>query len=392
MWRSKVAYGLFLALAIGCGGTSSTDISSSDDTSEEDDSASGDDDDDDQGDGNTSSKHDAGKADAGKRDGGKADAGKTVSGSDAGRATSGRDAGTGSSESSAKSDAGSKPDAGALLPGLIPGLTGAGTGTSTGMSPVPVASDKGCGQSLPSVTDYGANGPFQPIAVSDTGPSNSFTMWRPATLGDNGFKHPIVTWGNGITTTPDLYPGLLGAIASHGFVLIASNSVTVTSDDLVQGLDWIIQQNDLPGDFQGKLNTTCLVTVGYSLGGGAAVEAGTHDNVVATVSLHGVTGFGTLHGPLLLISSEMDDFVTPDGFVQPTFDLSNVQTFYGMYAGADDAGHLTPIFDAGPERAPTIAWLRLWVYGDQGAKQYFYGDDCILCKDPWTNPQRKNWN
>jgi hypothetical protein len=35
--------------------------------------------------------------------------------------------------------------------------------------------------------------------------------------------------------------------------------------------------------------------------------------------------------------------------------------------------------------------LRLWVYGDQGARKYFYGSDCILCQSPWVNPQTKNW-
>ena len=38
-----------------------------------------------------------------------------------------------------------------------------------------------------------------------------------------------------------------------------------------------------------------------------------------------------------------------------------------------------------------VAWLRLWVYNDQGARKYFYGDDCVLCKAPWAMPQRKNW-
>jgi hypothetical protein len=31
------------------------------------------------------------------------------------------------------------------------------------------------------------------------------------------------------------------------------------------------------------------------------------------------------------------------------------------------------------------------VYGDRGARKYFYGDDCILCQDPWLDPRRKNW-
>jgi hypothetical protein len=35
--------------------------------------------------------------------------------------------------------------------------------------------------------------------------------------------------------------------------------------------------------------------------------------------------------------------------------------------------------------------LRYWIYNDQGAKHYFYGNDCVMCVAPWTNPQRKNW-
>jgi hypothetical protein len=53
-------------------------------------------------------------------------------------------------------------------------------------------------------------------------------------------------------------------------------------------------------------------------------------------------------------------------------------------------GHLIPLNDAGPERAPAIAWLRYWVYGDQAAQSWFFGSDCILCRSPWTDIQRKN--
>jgi hypothetical protein len=35
--------------------------------------------------------------------------------------------------------------------------------------------------------------------------------------------------------------------------------------------------------------------------------------------------------------------------------------------------------------------IRYWVYADQGAKKYFYGDHCIMCMSPWSNMQRKNW-
>jgi hypothetical protein len=121
--------------------------------------------------------------------------------------------------------------------------------------------------------------------------------------------------------------------------------------------------------------------------------------------MHGVTGTANLlHAPLLLITSETDTFVTPAGFVTPTYNLSTVQTFYATLSRAGDPGnlgHLIPV-DGGlslittpeanlAERGAVIAWLRLWAYNDEGAKRYFYGDDCVLCRAPWTNPQRKNW-
>jgi hypothetical protein len=282
--------------------------------------------------------------------------------------------------------------------GGSPGMAGgppAGAGGSVGPS------TSGCpGETLPAVTDYGANGPFATMVVNNTGSDGMYTVYRPSQLGMNGFKHPIATWGNGITTTPAYYPALLSAIASHGFVVIASNSMNVTAQLMTAGLDWMISQN-ATGDYAGKLNTTCLVTIGYSLGGGASVGAGAHKDVVATASMHGVTGpSNTLHAPLLLLTSQTDTFVVPATFVTPTYNSSTVQTFYGtlsMAADPSNTGHLIPVdlLPSAPntlEHKAMVAWLRYWVYGDQGAKSYFFGDDCVLCKDPWTMPQRKNWH
>ena len=256
-------------------------------------------------------------------------------------------------------------------------IAGMGGGPSTGM------------QSLPPIDDYGAKGPFATMSVTGTGPDGMYTMFRPTELGKDGFLHPPTTWGNGITTTPQLYDALLSTIASHGFVIIASDSTSVTAEMMTAGLDWLIAQNDKPGDFQGKLDVERAVSIGYSLGGGAAVTTGGHEKVVVTASMHGLTGASNkLHGPLLLFTSTGDTFVSAAQFVDPTFNMSTVQTFYGTLTGGS---HLNPIGDAGDERAPLVAWLRLWVYGDEGAKKYFYGDDCVLCKAPWVMPQRKNW-
>lgn len=107
------------------------------------------------------------------------------------------------------------------------------------------------------------------------------------------------------------------------------------------------------------------------------------------MSFHGLQGPAEqLNGPLLLFTSTGDNFVSAQQFVTPTFNRSTVQTFYATLLGGS---HLTPTGNAGPERAPAVAWLRLWVYGDEAARSFFEGDDCTLCTNPWTNPRSKNW-
>lgn len=285
---------------------------------------------------------------------------------------------------------GGDPSAG----GAPPANTGGAPAQTGGSGPV-LPPEGGCGQALPAVTDYTADGPFAPATVvNNTGPNGQYTIFKPGNLGANGFKHPPTTWGNGITTMPNFYDGMLKTVATHGFVVIASNSTNVTAQLMTQGLDWLVQQ-DASGEYQGKLDTKCLLTIGYSLGGGAAITAGAHADVVATVSLHGLTGTpGGLHDPLLLLTSTTDTFVTASGFVQPAYNGSNVQTFMGTLSNAGDPtnkGHLIPLGFGDPDRAPMIAWMRLWAYGDAGAKALFYEDSCTLCTAPWTNPQRKNW-
>jgi hypothetical protein len=74
---------------------------------------------------------------------------------------------------------------------------------------------------------------------------------------------------------------------------------------------------------------------------------------------------------------------------QQTYDASQVQTFLATLVGANH-----PYIEkdgGGQERPAIVAWLRYWVYGDAGAKPYFYGDACTLCVAPWEKPQRKNW-
>jgi hypothetical protein len=279
------------------------------------------------------------------------------------------------------------------------GSDGGDTGGSAGSCP-----------GLPSVTDYAAQGPFDVKVISDAGPTGAYYLFRPdATLGKDGFKHPIATWGNGISTTPDQYTKLLSHIASHGFVVIACPDTRAERACLHDGMEWLVQQNGAEGPLQGKLDTSKELTIGYSWGGGAAIDTADRPNVKATVSIHGMpprgqaAAWSAMKSPLLLFTSTGDAFVTAQQYVTPNYNSSMVPTFYATLQ--EDVGHLYPLDEnsvgciAGPivipqatgpcmsaaaEQAPTVAWLRLWACDDANAKQYFYGPDCTLCKSPWA--------
>ncbi|MFT3924406.1 MAG: dienelactone hydrolase family protein [Myxococcales bacterium] len=273
-------------------------------------------------------------------------------------------------------------------------------------------------ETLPPVNDYAAPGPFGDAKMFEgVGPSSNYTLFRPdASLGRDGFKHPIATWGNGIATQPYLYQETLKLIASHGFVIIACNDTMAERPCLSDGLDWLIMQNE-SGAMKGKLDTSREATIGYSWGGGAAIDTANRPNVKTTVSIHGMpprgdTAFEDMHSPLILFTSTGDTFVTASGYVTPNYEKSTVQTFYATLQDAN-AGHLYPL-DPNPtfcpiagiaipqaggdmqcrgmeaERAPIIAWLRLWTCGDQAARKFFFGDDCALCSSPWSS-QHKHW-
>jgi len=267
-----------------------------------------------------------------------------------------------------------------------PGTGGGGGGAGGGGS-------LACASTLPAATDYSAAGPFATTTENNTGPDGKSVVYRPRTLGENGFLHAPIIFGPGIGMQASQLSGLLLSFASHGFVVVGTAVLNGGPNDpankatMQNALTWIIQQNDKAGTYQGKIATKCAVSMGYSVGGTAAVEIGSDPAVATVVSIHGHKATAALHGTMLQTSGTNDGVGLP--MQQYTFDNSKVQTFMGTVSGADH-GYIQNA-TGGVQRPAIIAWMRYWINGDTGAKSYFYGDDCVMCKAPWTNPQRKNW-
>jgi hypothetical protein len=263
----------------------------------------------------------------------------------------------------------------------------------TGLAVV-MNADTGGVSTLPPITDYTANGPFTPVVEANVGPGKAYTIYRPDPLGKDGFVHSPIIFGNGTGMQISASAGMLKIIASHGFVIIGCNILNggpnnpASNTAMTNGLNWILEQNGVAGSiYQGKLAVKRAASMGYSVGGTAAVDIGSHAALLTVVSIHGHVSTTVLHGTLLQTSGDKDNVGLP--MQQQTFANSKVPTFLGTVVGADH-GYIQQN-NGGVERPAIVAWLRYRLYNDTGAKPYFYGDDCIMCKAPWTNPQRKNW-
>ncbi len=247
---------------------------------------------------------------------------------------------------------------------------------------------------LPPVEDYSAMGPYSTVVERNVGPGNGYIVFRPETMGENGFLHAPIVFGPGINQTVEpIHNTLLTHFASHGFVVVGTPVLSEgpypgdgNTRTMETGLEWILGQNTVSGSkFEGKIWTDRAVAMGFSVGGTAAVNLGAKEEIFTTVSIHGHDLVPDLKGPMLQLNGSADV-----SFGQPTFDASNVQTFLATRA---NTAHTYIEKDGGGSHRPAIiAWMRYWIYGDEGGKHYFYGDDCVLCKDPYTNPQRKNWD
>jgi hypothetical protein len=124
---------------------------------------------------------------------------------------------------------------------------------------------------------YAVAGPF---AVSQATVNNAsgaalYNLYYPTALGQNGFLHPVLTWGNGTGATPAQYSKLLTQMASWGFVVIASTSTAVgTGAEMLAAEDYLVaasaQSTSL---FFGKLNLAAIGAFGHSQGAGGTMRA-----------------------------------------------------------------------------------------------------------------------
>src|SRR5262245_28262753 len=103
-------------------------------------------------------------------------------------------------------------------------------------------------QSWPSVTDFAARGPFAISRETGVGPGAGYDIVRPAQLGQQGRKHPIISWNNGTRYAITEYAAMLEHWASHGFVVMGAHTNSTRGGAVHQAaIDWLVAENARAG-------------------------------------------------------------------------------------------------------------------------------------------------
>jgi Chlorophyllase enzyme len=212
-----------------------------------------------------------------------------------------------------------------------------------------------------------------------------YTVFRPACMKE-GEKYPVITWGNGTCGQSGGYATLLATVASHGFVVFASNSRWTDggNNEMLKALDFAKAANeDKTSPLYQKLDLDKIGAMGHSQGASATANAGKDPRIKALILWNGA---GTsMDKPFLSVSGERDISAnTPasmaaavDGATQPGAWLFYHQV---LETGGSVTGHLTLMEQAERVTEPAIAWWKYILNDDPEAKKMFVGADCGLCK------------
>ncbi|WP_282692550.1 acetylxylan esterase [Streptomyces sp. CC208A] len=259
-----------------------------------------------------------------------------------------------------------------------------------GMTPAAAAGTAAAttGGGIPSVgTAWDRSGPYEVEVDIEV----VHTFYRPRDMGRTGERHPVVIWGNGTGAVPGIYSSLLRHWASHGFIVAAANTPTSNfAISMRAGIDVLERRNADPDSvYFGKVDLEHIGSAGHSQGGAAAVNAAVDARVDTAVPIQPgpLTDPDLIDVPVFYLAGQRDLTVWPALVKAMYRDSGHLPAVYGEVRGA---GHLSSIGDGGDFRAPTTAWLRFWLMGDENARGFFFGPSCVYCGDDvlWSDWRR----
>jgi Chlorophyllase enzyme len=268
-----------------------------------------------------------------------------------------------------------------------------GNGTDCAMGTWPTADPTATGP-FATQTDNEV-GPEAGVAAAGAANAPKFTMFRPKDMSQGGLCHPVITWGNGTSANPSMYKVLLNHLASHGFVVIASNSPNVAQGNpapMIVGVTWVLEQNEDPSSvLYHRIDTTHIGATGHSQGAMATTQASSDSHIVVSVPIEGASVQKNLHGPAMFFCGGLDDIVGCNGAESAINAVTTLPAIYAEYLSVDHGSWMT-FMGTKPSvvESAVTAWMRVHLMGDTALKPWFYGPTCKLCTDSGWKIIQKN--
>jgi len=202
-----------------------------------------------------------------------------------------------------------------------------------------------------------------------------------------GETYPVITWANGTCGLTHGYAPLLTTLASHGFVIFASNSTWTatppTNTVQLRALDYAAAVNeDSESILYHKLNLDKIGAMGHSQGAAATGTASSDPRIQSLLFWNGGT---SNNKPFVYVSGDRDvgGTSTPASLATATNGATKpgAWLYYHqvLQTGGGSTGHL--VLMEQPDRVVdmAIAWWQYQLNGDEDAKKTFVGDGCTLC-------------
>ena len=283
------------------------------------------------------------------------------------------------------------------------------------------------------------------------------TVYRPrdvASIGDA--KIPIVAWGNGgcasnggVVARP-----FLMQLASHGYLCIAPGKPAADisddemvkrfgpqpvpgqppppaaktpampalperpdpsdesalqlsrsqSSDLIDGINWAIQENSRPGSiYFNRIDVSKIAVMGHSCGGLQSIDVAKdpridtaivwNSGIFSTSPRPGMSFYVVkkdalkeLHSPIAYIQGGPSD-IAYENALDDFERINNVPVFMGEYGVGHGGTFLQP--NGGVYAEVALAWLNWHLKDDQTARAMFSGESCGLCTRPHWKVYRK---
>jgi hypothetical protein len=232
---------------------------------------------------------------------------------------------------------------------------------------------QGFGETAEAARDYALFGDAYKVDL--------YTLYYPKNMVP-GQLYPILSWANGTCAKTNGYHALLNHLASHGFIVVATNSrYTGGGKFQLHGVDYITAENERADSPLYKHVDVAKVGVfGHSQGGGSTWAAAADKRVKTSVVLN-AGGSGTRATPSYFVTGDKD--LAPEGSLSAAKAQSAAAAIrLHKIDGAAPAGHITLMKE--PVRVyPSVnAWFRYQLLGDAVGKTWFVGTDCKLCNQP----------